>query len=88
MRNKYIDRIFGNILEIRNINERLLYSLKHRQMQSWVVGSIGDIFQQYVSELSTVYLKYGEHQPWGKYWLENAIMEYPDLALFLAVRYI
>ncbi|CAG8631992.1 15715_t:CDS:2 [Gigaspora margarita] len=81
-REKFVDDVFYNIMEIYHINSKLGDALQKRQNSYAIVGQIGDIFLEYVPKFSP-YIEYGAHQLWGKYYFENEKNDNPAFAKFV-----
>ncbi|CAG8555821.1 16865_t:CDS:2 [Acaulospora colombiana] len=69
-REAFVNRVFGNIMEIHGVNSKLAYALQERQNSYAIVEQIGDIFLEYVPMFSP-FIEYGAHQLWGKYEFEK-----------------
>lgn len=81
-REKFIRTVFGNVLEVHNVNSRLAEALTRRQQQSPVVHNIGDIFLDYVP-LFEPFIKYGANQLYGKFEFEKEKSSNPNFARFV-----
>ncbi|RIB24986.1 Dbl homology domain-containing protein [Gigaspora rosea] len=81
-REKFVDDVFYNIMEIYNINSKFADALQKRQNSYAIVAQIGDIFLEYVPKFSP-YIKYGAHQLWGKFYFENEKNDNPAFAKFV-----
>ncbi|KAI0079115.1 hypothetical protein K474DRAFT_1659617 [Panus rudis PR-1116 ss-1] len=61
---EFMDEVFGNILDIREVNRRLLEMLNIRQReQAPVIHGIGDIFLDAATEFRSTYPNYVSHLP-------------------------
>jgi len=69
-RDKFIRTVFGNILDVHNVNSRLAEALTRRQQSSAVVYRVGDIFLEFVPKFEP-FIRYGANQLWGKYEFEK-----------------
>ncbi|KAL7749232.1 RHO1 GDP-GTP exchange protein 2 [Sorochytrium milnesiophthora] len=81
---EFVQLVFSNILQIRDIHRRISNKLLARQNQKWVVDQVGDVLLEFLQLLEKPYVQYGEQQPWGKYHLEMEVAVNPNLAQFLA----
>lgn len=81
-REKFIRTVFGNVLEVHNVNSRLADALTRRQQQSPVVNNIGDIFLEFVP-LFEPFIKYGSNQLYGKFEFEKEKSSNPAFAKFV-----
>ncbi|KAI1964119.1 RHO1 GDP-GTP exchange protein 2 [Ophidiomyces ophidiicola] len=81
-REKFIRTVFGNVLEVLNVNCRFSEALNARQKESQVVHSVGDIFLQYVPRFDP-FIKYGANQLYGKYEFEKERASNPAFAKFV-----
>ncbi len=84
---EFIDEIFGNIVQIRDTNKRLLESLYVRQReQAPVVGGIGDIFLgAATTEFKEVYPTYIGHHPISEKLLREELEKNPEFRVFIEV---
>ncbi|KAI9321866.1 CNH domain-containing protein [Dichotomocladium elegans] len=71
-REVFIEKVFCNIMAIRQVNERFLCDLRERQMENPVVSQIGDVILAFVENL-TPFLNYCKHRHEGKYILQTEI---------------
>ena len=81
-RDKFIRTVFGNILDVHNVNSRLAESLTRRQQSQQVVQRIGDIFLEYIPKFEP-FIRYGANQLWGKYEFEKEKSSNPVFARFV-----
>lgn len=83
----FLDDVFGNILDLRETNKRLLENLYVRQReQKPVIQRIGDVFLTAATEFSWAYPRYVGHLPIAEKRLKEEIEANSDLRLFLEVR--
>jgi RHO1 GDP-GTP exchange protein 1/2 len=78
-RDKFILTVFGNILDVHNINSRLADALTRRQQSSAVVHHVGDIFLEWIPKFDP-FIRYGANQLWGKYEFERERSANPTFA--------
>lgn len=71
--------MFGNILDVHNVNSRLAEALTRRQQSSAVVHHIGDIFLEWIPKFEP-FIRYGANQLWGKYEFEKEKSSNPTFA--------
>jgi hypothetical protein len=85
---EFVDEIFGNITQVRDINKRLLESLYVRQReQAPVVKEIGDIFLiAATNDFREVYPPYIGHQLIAERLLREEIERNSALRMFIEVR--
>lgn len=82
----FIDDIFGNILDLRECNRRLLEVLIVRQREEGpVILRIGDIFLEAAMEFKYAYPEYLGHYPISEKRLAEAIESNPAFNAFLEV---
>lgn len=82
-----IDDIFGNILDLRETNKRLLESMYVRQReQKPVIQKIGDIFLTAAAEFRWAYPVYIGHLPVAEKRLKDELESNAEFRLFLEVR--
>lgn len=81
-REKFIRTVFGNVLDVHNVNSRLADALTRRQQQSPVVNNMGDIFLEFVP-LFEPFIKYGSNQLYGKFEFEKEKSSNPAFAKFV-----
>jgi hypothetical protein len=85
---EFVDEIFGNITQVRDINKRLLESLYVRQReQAPVVKEIGDIFLiAATNDFREVYPPYIGHQPIAERLLREELERNSAFRMFIEVR--
>lgn len=85
---EFVDEVFGNITQVRDINKRLLEALYVRQReQAPVVGGIGDIFlDAATTDFKEVYPTYIGHYPIAERLLREELERNPDFRMFIEVR--
>lgn len=82
-----IDDIFGNILDLRETNKRLLENMYVRQReQKPVIQKIGDIFLTAAAEFRWAYPVYIGHLPVAEKRLKDELESNAEFRLFLEVR--
>jgi hypothetical protein len=82
----FIDELFGNILDLRECNRRLLEVLYVRQREeSPVILRIGDIFLNAATEFRFAYPTYIGHYPISEKKLKDETEANPEFRLFLEV---
>jgi hypothetical protein len=69
-REKFVRTVFSNCQEVYMVNSRMAEALTRRQQKDPVVGSVGDIFLDYVPHFAP-FIKYGANQLFGKYEFEH-----------------
>ncbi|TFK39742.1 CNH domain-containing protein [Crucibulum laeve] len=80
----FIDELFGNILDLRECNRRLLEVMYVRQReQGVVIGRIGDIFLDAATEFRLAYPTYIGHHPIAEKRLKDEVETNPEFRLFL-----
>ncbi|KXN90684.1 Rho1 guanine nucleotide exchange factor 1 [Leucoagaricus sp. SymC.cos] len=82
---EFIDEIFGNLTQVRDMNKRLLEILYVRQReQAPVVGEIGDIFlDAATTDFKEVYPVYIGHYPIAEKQLREELEKNPEFRLFV-----
>lgn len=83
-RRQFIDDVFHNIMEVRDVNAQLAAAFEARQKVNPVVDYIGDIMLQHVA-LFSPFVQYGAHQMVGKYVFEAEKSANPEFARFVEV---
>lgn len=80
----FIDDVFGNILDLRECNRRLLEVMYVRQReQAPIIQRIGDIFLDAATEFRLAYPTYIGHYPLAEKRLKDEIDNNPEFRLFL-----
>lgn len=83
----FIDEVFGNILDLRECNRRLLEVMYVRQREeSPIILRIGDIFLDAATEFRFAYPTYIGHYPISEKRLKDETDANPEFRLFLEVR--
>ena len=83
---EFIEEVFGNIMELRECNRRLLEALCVRQReQAPVIQRIGDILLEAATEFREFYPMYVGHHPLADKRLKDEIDRNPDFRLFIEV---
>ncbi|KAF8159386.1 CNH domain-containing protein [Crassisporium funariophilum] len=81
---EFIDEVFGNILELRECNRRLLEVMYVRQReQSPIIQSVGDIFLDAATEFRIVYPIYVGHHPLAEKRMKEELEHNPEFRLFI-----
>lgn len=84
---EFIEDVFGNILDLRECNRRLLECMYVRQReQGPVIQRIGDVFLEAATEFRLAYPIYIGHLPLAEKRLKDEIDANSDFRLFLEVR--
>jgi hypothetical protein len=83
----FIDEVFGNILDLRECNRRLLEVVYVRQReQAPVIQRIGDIFLDAATEFRLAYPIYVGHHPLAEKRMKEELEMNPQFRLFIEVR--
>ena len=83
----FIDDVFGNILDLRECNRRLLETMYVRQReQSPIIHGIGDIFLDAATEFRLAYPNYVGHFPLAEKRMKDELEHNAEFCLFLEVR--
>lgn len=83
---RFIDEVFGNILDLRETNKRLLENLYVRQReQKPVIQKIGDVFLTAAAEFRWAYPIYVGNLPAAEKRLKEEIENNADFRMFLEV---
>ncbi|PFH50303.1 hypothetical protein AMATHDRAFT_145543 [Amanita thiersii Skay4041] len=81
---EFLDEVFGNILDLRECNRRLLEVLYVRQReQGPVIERIGDVFLDAATEFRIAYPKYVGHHPIAERRVKEEVERNPDFRLFI-----
>lgn len=84
---EFIDDVFGNILDLRECNRRLLEVMYVRQReQAPVIQRIGDIFLDAATEFRLAYPIYIGHHPIAEKRMKDEVENNPEFRLFLEVK--
>ena len=82
----FIDEVFGNILDLRECNRRLLEVMYVRQReQGLVIHGIGDIFLDAATEFRLAYPNYMGHLPAAEKRLKDELDKNAEFRRFLEV---
>jgi hypothetical protein len=82
----FIDDVFGNILDLRETNRRLLEVMYVRQREEHpVIVRIGDIFLQAASDFRFAYPTYIGHYPVSEKRLKEEMDSNSNFRIFLEV---
>jgi RHO1 GDP-GTP exchange protein 1/2 len=82
----FIDDVFGNILDLRECNRRLLEVMYVRQReQAPVIQRIGDVFLTAAAEFRLAYPTYVGHHPIAEKRMKDEIDNNPEFRIFLEV---
>lgn len=79
---KFIRTVFGNFLEVYNVNKVFSERLTARQRENPVVDTIGDIFLEFVPKFDP-FIKYGANQMYGRFEFEKEKGHNPVFARFV-----
>ncbi|KAF8075167.1 CNH domain-containing protein [Lyophyllum atratum] len=81
---EFIDDVFGNMLDLRECNRRLIEVMYVRQREEGhVIGAIGDIFLDAATEFRLAYPIYIGHHPIAEKRLKDEIESNPQFRIFL-----
>ncbi|KAJ3510704.1 hypothetical protein NLJ89_g4518 [Agrocybe chaxingu] len=81
---EFIEEVFGNILELRECNRRLLDVMYVRQREQYpVIQSVGDIFLGSATEFRTYYPDYVGHHPLAEKRMKEELEHNPEFRLFI-----
>ncbi|KAK0436935.1 CNH domain-containing protein [Armillaria borealis] len=81
---EFIDDVFGNILDLRECNRRLLEVMYVRQReQQYVIQRIGDVFLAAATEFRLAYPIYIGHYPLAEKRLKDEVENNPEFRRFL-----
>ncbi|CEP07864.1 hypothetical protein [Parasitella parasitica] len=80
-RERFIDKVFSNLIDIRNISTALTLALRARQSQHPIVAQIGDIMGRFTAEFEP-FVYYGARQHQAKHVYEHERYNNPKFALF------
>lgn len=84
----FIEDVFGNILDLRECNRRLLEAMYVRQReQAPVIQRIGDVFLEAATEFRLAYPIYVGHLPVAEKRLKDEIDNNSEFRLFLEVSH-
>ena len=81
-RERFIQTVFSNCMEVHAVNSRMADALTRRQQENPVVRNVGDIFLDFVSRFDP-FIKYGANQLWGKYEFEKERAANPAFQRFV-----
>lgn len=82
----FIDEVFGNILDLRECNRRLLEVMYVRQREQFpVIQRIGDVFLDAATEFRWAYPVYIGHHPLAEKRLKEETENNSDFRLFIEV---
>lgn len=83
---EFIEDVFGNILDLRECNRRLLEVMYVRQReQAPIIQRIGDVFLAAATEFRLAYPIYVGHLPLAEKRMKDEVETNPDFRLFLEV---
>lgn len=80
-RDEFIDKVFSNWIEIRDISRKLSGALRARQLQHPIVSHVSDIMETHVAQFEP-FLYYGARQHQGKHIFERERYKNIRFALF------
>lgn len=84
---EFIEEVFGNILDLRECNRRLVEAMYVRQReQSPIIQKIGDVFVEAARSFRYAYPTYVAHLPLAEKRFKEEIEANANLRLFLEVR--
>jgi len=82
----FIEEVFGNIMELRECNQRLLEVMYVRQREQHpVIQSVGDIFLDAATEFRIVYPIYVGHHPLAEKRMKEELEHNPEFRFFIEV---
>ncbi|KAL0095975.1 hypothetical protein J3Q64DRAFT_1705606 [Phycomyces blakesleeanus] len=81
-RENFIQKVFCNILSIRDINAQLVEAFNARQKESPVVSQIGDVILEFMVDFEP-FIKYGARQHEAKFELDHERAVNPEFEDFL-----
>jgi hypothetical protein len=81
-RERLIEMVFGQTLNVYRVNVALASALTRRQQESLIVHEIGDVMLQYVSQFEP-FVSYGANQAYAKYELDREKSINPAFAKFI-----
>lgn len=82
----FIEEVFGNILDLRECNRRLVEAMYVRQReQAPIIQIIGDVFLEAASEFRFAYPTYVGHLPLAEKRFKDEIESNAELRLLLEV---
>lgn len=85
---RFIDDVFGNVLDLRECNRRLLEVMYVRQReQAPIIQKIGDVFLGAATEFRLAYPDYLGHHPIAEKRLKDEMDKNPEFKAFLEVKY-
>ncbi|ESK83843.1 signal transducer [Moniliophthora roreri MCA 2997] len=80
----FINDVFGNILDLRECNRRLLEMMYIRQRElQYVIEKIGDVFLVAASEFRSAYPDYVGHFPLAEKRMKEEVENNPEFRIFL-----
>lgn len=83
---EFIEEVFGNILDLRECNRRLVEAMYVRQReQAPIIQMIGDVFFDAARSFRLAYPTYVGHLPLAEKRFKDEIESNADLRLFLEV---
>ncbi|KAF1796532.1 hypothetical protein V8B55DRAFT_1469504 [Mucor lusitanicus] len=80
-RERFLDKVFSNLIDIRNISTALTLALRARQSQHPIVSQISDIMERFTTEFEP-FVYYGARQHQAKHVYEHERYNNPKFALF------
>lgn len=82
-RERLIETVFGQTLNVYRVNVALASALTRRQQESLIVHEIGDVMLQYVTQFEP-FVSYGANQAYAKYELDREKSINPAFAKFIS----
>ena len=83
----FMEDVFHNILDVRDVNRRLLEVMEVRQReQKPIIQRIGDVFLTAATDFRIVYADYVGNLPVAEKRLKDESEKNADLRMFLEVR--
>lgn len=83
-RERFLDKVFSNLRDIRNISTALTLALRARQSEHPIVSQISDIMERFTTEFEP-FVYYGARQHQAKHVYEHERYNNPKFALFAEV---
>ena len=85
----FMEDVFHNILDIRDVNRRLLEAMEVRQREQFpLIQRIGDVFLSAATDFRKVYTEYAGNLPVAGKRLKDELEQNQELRVFVEVSYI
>ena len=83
----FMDDVFHNILDIRDVNRRLLEVMEVRQREQFpLIQRIGDVYLSAATDFRNVYVEYVGNLPVAEKRLKDELEQNQELRIFVEVR--